>query len=223
MFAAAQKRMVYGYVLDSATYSPVNNAHITNTNSNKNAEVSKPGIFSLYMAPNDLIFFSANGYHFRAVRYNMMLQDTIIIYLAPLAHELAAVTVTAKGYTQYQQDSIKRRNEFLSDIGNKRPSVSNANAGAGIGLNLDYFSAKEKNKRKGIKLLEEYEKEAYINYRFSPETVMAYTNFTGDTLKQFRYLYTPTYEWLRTHTYEEAILYYINDKVKSFYLRKENH
>ena len=221
--ATAQKRMIHGYVLDSSTYSPVKNAHITNANTNKNAEITDKGVFSLFAVPNDLIFFTANGYHFRTLRYNMMAQDTIVIYMSSLAHELAGVTVTAKGYTLYQQDSIKRRGEFLSDIGNKRPSVSNANGGAGIGINLDYFSAKEKSKRKAVKLLEEHEKEAYTNYRFSPEIVTEYTGFTGDTLQRFRYLYAPSYDWLRTHTDDEAVLYYINEKVKLFYLRKENH
>ena len=219
----AQKRIVVGYVLDSSMYSPVKNVHVTNANTNKNADISDKGIFSLYVSPNDLIFFTADGYHFKTFRYNIMAQDTLVIYLAKLPHELADVTVTAKGYTKYQQDSLKRRSEFLSDIGNKRPSVSGANGGAGIGLNLDFFSAKEKNKRKGVKLLKTHEEEAYINYRFSPEIVTAYTGFTGDTLQQFRYLYMPDYDWLRAHTDDEAIMYYINDKMKLFYLRKENH
>lgn len=221
--AKAQKRIIYGYVLDSSTYTPVTNAHITNTNSNKNAEASNKGIFTLAAAPEDLLFISANGYHFRTLRYNMLSQDTIIIYMVSLPHELAGVTVTAKGYSHYQSDSMQRRQEFLTDmVQPKRKVAKTAKSGAGMEINLDYFSKFQKSKRRAYKLFDEHENDSYISYRFSKEAVETYTGFKGDTLQQFINLYRPAYEWLRKHTSDEDVIYYIYDHVKLFYMRKEN-
>jgi len=219
----AQKRMVYGYVLDSATYSPITNAQITNTNTTKVATANARGIFSMYTGINDLLFFNADGFHFRAFRYTSLLQDTLIIYLVPIAHELAAVTVTAKGYSKYQQDSMVRRQEFLTDLVRPKRKLATAEKyGQGMVVNLDYFSKFQKSKRQRYKLEDEHEKDAYINYRFSREMVQEYTGFTGDTLQQFINLYRPEYDWLRKNTSDEDVMYYIFDHVKLFYMRKEN-
>ncbi len=141
--------------------------------------------------------------------------------MSTLAHVLPGVTVTAIGYTKYQSDSIHRLQQFLSDIGApKQPAASTANSGAGLGINLDFLTKKEKNKRKAYKLYNEHEKDAYLNYRFSPETVSEYTGLKDDTLKHFMQLYTPDYDWLRQHTENEDIFYYLNDKLRLFYRRE---
>lgn len=218
----AQKRNLQGYVLDSINYSPLLKAHIVNTRTNKTAEVGAKGSFSIFVAPNDIIFFTADNYHFKQVKYTTLVPDTFFVYLAPLPHELAAVVVSAVGYTRYQQDSMKRRRDFLQDMGTpKAPAATNANSGAGIGINLNYFSKDEKRKRRAYELEAQHEKDAYVKYRFSEEIVTYYTGFTGDTLKKFMLQYTPDYNWLRTHTGDEDILYYINDKMRVF-LGKKN-
>ena len=193
--ATAQKRtVVRGYVLDSINYSPIVNAQVTNTNTNKTVTTNERGIFSLPAGLNDVLFVTATGYHFDILQYNILLRDTLIIYMSSLAHILPGVTVKAIGYSKYQTDSIKRLEAFLSDIGApKQPTASNANSGAGLGINIDYFTKKEKNKRRAYKLYNEHEKDAYVNYRFSPEIVSNYTGLKGDTLKHFMQLYTPDY------------------------------
>jgi hypothetical protein len=218
----AQKRtIVHGYVLDSINYSPVVNAQVTNTNTNRSSNTNEKGIFSLTVGLNDVLFVTATGYHFDTLRYNILLRDTLVVYLSSLAHVLPGVTVTAAGYSKYQTDSIHRLQEFLSDIGApKQPVASNANSGAGMAINLDFLSKKEKSKKRAYKLYSEHEKDAYINYRFSPEIVSDYTGLKGDTLKHFIQLYTPDYDWLRLHPANEDIFYYLNDKLKLFYKRE---
>jgi len=39
----------------------------------------------------------------------------------------------------------------------------------------------------------------------------------------FMQQYRPSYNWLRKHTNEEDILYYVNDKLKIFFKRKEKN
>ncbi len=215
----AQKIKVFGYVLDSSTYSPIKNAAVSNVNTNKKVNTNDKGQFQLIASPDDRIFVSVDGYHFHQLKYSMIMQDTIIIYLSQLPHVLPGVTVTTTGYTKYQHDSVRRRQEFADDmIAKKYPLLKQNNVNsAGLTFNLDYFSGREKSKRREVKAFDEREKDAYVNFRFSPELVKAYTGFTGDTLNIFRMKYYPDYDWLRNNTGDEAILYYINDKLKSFY------
>lgn len=222
--SSAQKRtMVYGFVLDSLKYSPIKNATVLNTNSNKTTTTNDRGIFGIPAALNDVLFVTADGYHFDTLRYNMLMRDTLFVYINTLSHVLPGVTVTAKGYTKYQLDSISRRDEFLAAAGGeKKPAATNATSGAGIGFDLDLLlSKKERNKRKAYKQFDTHEKEMYVNSRFLKEIVHDYTGLTGDTLNRFMRLYTPSYEWLRSHQSDEDIFYYLNDKLQAFYKRRD--
>jgi hypothetical protein len=221
---SAQKRiMIHGYLLDSSKYAPIKNGTVLNTNSNKSVTTNDKGIFSIPVAINDVLFFTADGYHFDTFRYKMMMRDTIVVYMEQLAHVLPGVTVRTQGYTKYQLDSIQRREDFLAIAGGeKKPVATNATSGAGLGIDLDYLlSKKERDRRRAYKQFDEHEKEMYINSRFSVQIVHDYTGLTGDTLTHFMRLYTPSYEWLRSHTTDEDIFYYLNDKLKAFYKRRD--
>jgi hypothetical protein len=219
---AQRKIMIHGYVLDSVRYSPINNVTVLNTNTNHSVKTNSKGIFTITVGLNDVLYITADGYHFDTIRYHMMMRDTLYIYLALLPHVLPGVTVTAKGYTQYQLDSIKRNDDFRAAMGNPPKAVAdNANSGAGVGISLDYFSKREKDKRKAYKNYTAHEEEMYVRSRFSPEIVQSYTGLTGEALQHFMTLYTPDYEWLRAHTSDEDILYYLNDKLKLFYRRRD--
>jgi len=219
---AQRRTMVFGYVLDSLKYSPIKNATVLNTNSNKTTTTNDKGVFGIPVGINDVLFVTADGYHFDTLRYTMLMRDTLFVYMNTLSHILPGVTVTAKGYTKYQLDSISRRDEFLAAAGGeKKPVATNATSGAGIGFDLDLLlSKKERNKRKAYKQFDAHEKEMYINSRFSRQVVHDYTGLTGDTLTRFMRLYTPSYEWLRSHPADEDIFYYLNDKLQAFYKRR---
>lgn len=216
---SAQKNTVWGYLRDSATHEPIAMASVSNLNTGKTVMTGTTGRFSIALSANQLLSFAAVGYHFDTIFYNNRHAqvDTVTLYLSSLAHNLGNVTVTARGMNRYQLDSIERRNFFLQGrVDYKIPTVAKANSGAGIALNLDRFSRHEKEKRKAFDLFDANEKEAYINYRFTAETVTEFTGFKGDELQQFMQRYRPTADWLRKHRDEEDIKYYINEKLKEF-------
>ncbi len=218
----AQKKMIRGYVRDSATNAPVINARVANENSRKVAFTDNNGFFSLSVSFDNLILFNAPGYRFDTVLYNRPLPDTLIIFMKPLPAMLPNVTVTTTGYNQYQIDSIKRRNSFVADVGGpKMPSMSKSNSGAGLALNLDVlFKKKDKARRNAYKTFNNLENAAYINYRYSPEVVTHYTGLHGDSLVDFMTRYSPDYNWLRKHPTDEDVMYYINDKLKVYFGRQ---
>lgn len=220
--AQAQKNTVWGYLRDSVTHEPVSLASVTNLSTGKVVMTGNTGRFRVEATSKNIFSFAAVGYHFDTITYTGRnpLNDTLIIYLSPLARDLGNVTVTAKGYNRYQLDSIERRKDFMQGtVDYVKPIVSSGNSGAGIGLNLDRFSRHEKNKRKAHAFFEANEDEAYINYRFTPALVAQYTGLKNEALQDFMQQYRPSAKWLRAHPSEEDIVYYINDKLKLYFKR----
>lgn len=219
---AQRNKERWGYLRDSITHEPIALASITNLNTGMTVMTGATGRFKITVSENQVLSFAAVGYYFDTIHLNKdyLLQDTLALYLAPLAHTLGNVTVTGRGMNRYQLDSIERRNEFLrSVVSYKIPAISKANSGAGIALNLDRFSRHEKTKRRAFEFFETNEVQAYINYRFSPELVTKYSNLKGEQLRDFMQQYRPTSQWLRQHPTEEDMLYYINDKLKLYFKR----
>ena len=218
--AVAQKRKtVTGYLKDSVTSAPITLASVRNINTNTTVMTTGKGRFTIEVGENHILSFAAVGYFFDTLQYSnlYLVQDTLYPFLTPLARDLGNVTVTTRGMSRYQLDSMERRKDFLQDIVNYTiPTVSQANSGAGIALNLDRFSRHEKNKRRAMQFYETNEKEAYINYRFNTALVQSLTGFKDEKLHLFIQKHRPSYEWLRKHVTEEDIRYYINDQLKSF-------
>lgn len=225
-FSFAQNKIfVAGTVKDSISGSPLSFASITNMNSHQTVLSDKNGFFRITVSLNQLLSFAYVGYNFDTVFVNekILQKDTLHLLLRPLTKSLAEVTVYSNmKFSAYQSDSLKRRNDFFQTIGDYTlPVFSNGNSGSGIGLNLDRFYGREKRKRKIIDLFDQMEQEQYINYRFTPALVNKYTTLSTDSLSLFIQQYRPSYTWLRKHTEEEDVLYYINDKLKLFFKRKE--
>lgn len=217
--AFAQKKSITGIVTDSSTNAPLANVEVRNFTANKKTKTDNLGKFTIQADVNDALFFTKDGYHFQSFNYSIMMQQSLFIRMVKLPHELPGVTVTTT-YTKYQKDSINRRESFDSTlISPKYSTIENNKSGAGAVINLDRYSAREKSKRQAEKRFAEQEKDEYVRYRFSPELVGSYTGLKGDSLNTFINRYSPDYDWLRKHTSDEDVFYYINDKLKDFYKR----
>jgi hypothetical protein len=216
---AQTNRVIGGYLKDSATGEPIIMASVKNNQSKQTVITNSKGFFTLTVSPNQLISFSAVGYHFDTIYYSnhYLLQDTLQLHLSLLVTSLTNVTVTAKGMSRYQLDSLQRHKDFFQAMGSSPlPTVSGANYGAGVALNLDRFSKREKSKRKAIDYFTESEQEAYINYRYTPELVTRYSGLKEDKLIAFMGKSRPSWEWLRKHPKEEDLTYYINEQLKKY-------
>jgi len=215
--AFAQKQVRVGYIKDSSTQRPIINVLVTNEYNHKLTHTDSAGFFRIEAGEKDILFFDAADYHFDTLRYGTMTPDTVTIYLARLPNVLMGVTVTARGYTRYQQDSIKRKLDFEKDAGQKMKTVAKSNSGAGVGINLDaLLKRSEKNRKKAYKTFNEIEKTNYVDARFSRDLVAGYTGLRGDSLSTFIEKNRPSYEWLRQHTTDDDVFYYINDRLKTY-------
>jgi hypothetical protein len=217
---AQQKNILVGVIKDSVTNTIIEFASISNINKKNTVVSNTKGIFKINIALNHLLSIAAVGYNFDTIRVTeeLLKLDTLYIVMHPLSKRLADVTVTTTTkFNQYQRDSIERRKDFFSNKSDvKIPVASLANSGIGLGINLDHFYNREKRKRSAIDLFNNMENESYTNYRFTPILVNKYTQLEGEKLVEFMQKYRPSYPWLRNHTTEEDMLYYINEKLKSY-------
>jgi hypothetical protein len=216
---AQKNKNLIGYLRDSITHAPVVLASVSNNNSGQIVMTGNTGRFKLNVKTNDILSFAAVGYHFDTVQLtrSSLEKDSIDLYVSPLSHDLGNVTVSSKGMSAYQMDSMERRNDLLHDmVSYKKPTFAIANSGAGLGISIDRFSKHEKNKRRALDFFERNEKEAYINYRYSQQLLTESTGFKDDMLRQFMQQSRPSYEWLRSNSTEEDIRYYINEQLKKF-------
>ena len=215
------RRQISGFVRDSITGVPIVNAIISNETAHKITTPNQQGFFNITVAPNDVIFINAFNYNYDTLIANNSLPDTLHIQLVREAEYLPGVTVTttSKGLSRYQMDSIRRREAFVQEMGApKMSTVSKASSmPAGVAINLDKFlSKKDKNRTKAYNTFDFLEKQAYIDYRFSPQLIAQYTGLKGDSLITFMRRYTPSYDWLRAHPADDDVVYYVNDSLKEF-------
>lgn len=217
MAAGAQAQWLQGYIKDSVTHFTVSGATITNTSRNQRVLSDEKGFFRIPASSNDLLYIFTPSYKNDTLRYSPLFADTVDFFISPTGDLLPNVTVQSK-YNRYQLDSIDRKIQFEENVGTRVPVVSAPQSGAfGVGINLDrVFKKKDKDKKGYEKAYTDYEKQAYVAYRFSPHLVATYTRLKGDDLRTFLARYTPSYEWLRAHTSNDEILFYINDKLKLF-------
>lgn len=217
----AQTITLSGWLKDSITHFPIRNGTMLNEKTRAVFQTDANGLFTLKLAPGDLVLAAARGYHSDTLRYSFLSTDTLTLFLSPTGDILPNVTVSSR-YNKYQLDSIDRRSTFDLMRGNALSTISKQrHEGFGIVLNLDRFTKRKyQDKRNQEKSFESTERIAYINYRYSPTMVAYYTGFKGDTLRQFLYENTPSYQWLRQHTTNEEVIYYMNERLKMFHQRE---
>ncbi len=213
------KKTAWGYLRDSTTHAPVPLASVTNLKTRQTVMTSESGRFQIALAENQVLSFAAVGYHFDTLQYarQWLTQDTLLLFLSPLSHDLGNVTVFSNRYSRYQLDSMERRKDFLQGFVNYTiPAIAQANSGAGIALNIDRFSRHERAKRRAFAIFDAAEKEAYIDYRFPASFVTQYSRLKGEQLQLFMQNYRPDATWLRKHLDEEDLILYLNDKLKLY-------
>lgn len=211
----AQVKTLNGYLLDSTTHFPIKGGTLTNATTGKRVTTDERGFFRIELSPNQVIYAMAKDYRFDTLTHSSLLADTVMIYLSPSGAVLPTVTVTAQ-YNKYQLDSIRRKDAF--DEHRKRllrTVASSPSPGFGLTINLDRFFKKKYTQRKRQeRTFRKTEEALYVHYRFSPELVAHYTGLRGEELRTFMLRYTPSYTWLRQHPSNEAVMYYLNEKIK---------
>ena len=212
---------IYGIVKDSASKTPVALATITNLNKGRTAIADYDGHFTLLAEPGNMLVTSFTGYRLDTLRIpeNGMM-DTLMINMRLMGEVLPEAIVTAKSrYSRYQLDSMKRRMEYADVLDKSDMKLIGGpvdGSGFGISLNLGRKSKKEKETRQFKSQFEMMEEQAFISYMFSPQKIADMTGLQGAKLVEFMNMYRPNIDWMRKHTTDEDLVYYVNSKVKDY-------
>ncbi len=211
---------VGGNVFSSTDDTPLPGASVTNLTSGATARATPAGTYVIEARDKDVIVFSFTGMEpdtlqvqpgFLKTGYDAALRQT--------TQTLKTVTIISS----YQLDSLRRREEY-GPYFKRGPGITGRNRPEnGFGLSfspVSHFSKKARERRKLRKRLIRDEKEAYIDYVFSPGWVSKQTGLKNDTLQQFMYRYRPSYEMARTLD-RTGMLLYIHKQYKDFVYKPE--
>ena len=212
---AGAQILLKGRIYQATTDSVLAAVNVSNVTKNRSVHSGQDGRYYITAEEGDKVIFSMTGFKTETltVTYGLLLTQYDVT-LSPNIILLKSVTVSGS----YQADSLARRN-YYQYIYEKQPGITGRNRptdGIGISLSpISYFSREARQKRQLKKRLINYEREAYIDHSFPVEWVERITGLHGDSLHQFMFRYRPSYSFCRK-TGREAMLYYINEKLKEF-------
>jgi len=217
--AGFAQQQLYGKVVKRGGTEILQGVTVWNASRNQYNQTDMGGNFKITAATGDTILFSSAGYRpDTVIVVPYMFDENYIVPLTPNVVTLARVEVDET--TNYEQDSIKRRESYGFIFNRKHPvKLMNEKRPADApGLNfspIGYFSTGEKQKRRLEKRLEVQEKEYYIDAKFSPGRVSQLTRLKGDSLHDFMFRYRPSYKFCRNATSKDILLY-INEKLTEY-------
>lgn len=209
-----------GKVVDDLYDRVVIGATVKNKRTNSISQSDMGGNYKISATAGDVILFSSIGYSHDSITVtDDMLLGPFDIALTRNVVLLEEIQVGQ--LNPYQMDSLARREEYDSllnvttskVIGGRNNTLSD---GVGISISpISHFSRKEKNLRRFQRNFEEYEKEYYIDYKFSFNYVAKVTQMKGDSLRQFILQYRPGYEFCRRNSFDQMLVY-INDSYREY-------
>ena len=171
------------------------------------------GYYHIHAKGNHTISFSFLGYYTKTYVVPLRLIHIIHdIELIPGIRTLTEVQINA--LTLYQRDSLDRLETFKHYLDQPKTyfiepqthsvyDIPNPNYNDAFGISLNpftFFSKKNREKRKFSKMYPEFERQAFINSRYTPRLVHQLTGLTGDSLALFLYKFRPSYEFARVST-----------------------
>lgn len=197
----AAQVVITGKVVDTLSGRPLYPATVLDKTTGMNVYADSAGDYRIVVGPGDVLHFSYVGYYTQTYRAPMRLGRIIHpVFLMPRTQQLSEVRI--KAMTAYGRDSLDRANTFREYLNEPATHFTdpNENFGGGFGVSfhpITYFSKGERNKRRFQRMFPEFEHDAFINSRYTPELVTRLTGLTGDSLTQFLRLFRPGYDYTR--------------------------
>jgi hypothetical protein len=163
--AAFGQQSIKGIVVDSVTLNALSGVHVKIKNSDRGAITNPQGVFFLTVMDTDTLVFSSVGYG----RYETPVyveEDVMFVRLAEQPIMLKEITVRDRRFVlnPKHDPSLKIKSKAVPWYG------AVPNSGGGAAVNLDYFSKREREKRKLDKLKAELSStQVYVEIVTNPE------------------------------------------------------
>ncbi|NIG52794.1 carboxypeptidase-like regulatory domain-containing protein [Chitinophaga sp. Cy-1792] len=199
-----------GMVADQDTKTGIPFVSIVNKRAMTGTLSTESGRFYLEGMAGDTIEFSMIGYATRVVVMPGM-SASMDVLLQKRLYELEGVNVQGKSH---YKDSLAMREEYNRYFNYKKPGAMDvlktlpANPVTALSYLVPSKARKRKEEFRGQ--LEYWEKEKYIDYRYSPEIVGRMTKLQSPELDSFMYKYRPGYDFLNAASEYDLLLYIKN-------------
>jgi hypothetical protein len=198
---------ITGMVVDADTKTGLPAVTIINKRSQSGTLSSENGSFYIEAQPGDTIEFSMLSYYKKELV--APLQSTSInVYMPRRIFGLQEVNVRGRNY---QRDSMATRAEYGRYFNYKKPGAMDVlkTLPANPVTALSYLMPSKTRKRKEHfrEQLVYWEKEKYIDHRYSAELVQRMTKLESPELDSFMLHYRPGYHFLETATDYDLLLY----------------
>ncbi|WP_291920710.1 carboxypeptidase-like regulatory domain-containing protein [Chitinophaga sp.] len=181
--------------------SVVNKRTMTGTLSNES------GRYYIEAYPGDTLEFSMLSYATK-VLITPGLSSSLNVYMEKRLFELQGVNVRGRNY---RNDSMALRDEYGRYFNYKKPGavdvLKTLPANPITALTYLVPSKVRKRKEQFHEQLLYWEKEKYIDYRYSPELVEKMTKLQSPELDSFMYKYRPGYQFLNSASEYDLMLY----------------
>lgn len=198
---------ISGMVVDADTKTGLPAVTIINKRTQSGTLSTESGRFLIEAQPGDTIEFSMLSYYKKEVV--APLENTSInVYMPKRIFGLQEVNVRGRNY---HQDSLATRQEYGKYFNYKKPGALDVlkTLPANPVTALTYLMPSKARKRKEHfrDQLQYWEKEKFIDYRYSPELVQKMTKLESPELDTFMLHYRPGYHFLETATDYDLLLY----------------
>lgn len=186
-------QLAEGRVVDAGTGKGLYPVTIVNLKTQESTYTDEVGDFELPAAPGDKLAFAYIGY--KTIQKTVPSAGGVVTWridMTPLNYQLNEVLVRPK-YTQYQIDSIKRQSTYQRPLAR----VKGGSIMSPVSLLAEKLSRRSKQIERFQKDFRYFEKERFIDTRYTPELVQSLTDLSGDTLANFMNAYPMPYDYAR--------------------------
>ena len=198
---------ITGMVVDADTKTGLPAVTIINKRTQSGTISSESGRFYIEAQPGDTIEFSMLSYYKKELVAPLE-STSINVYMPKRIFGLQQVNVKGRNY---HQDSLAMRNEYGRYFNYKKPGALDVlkTLPANPVTALSYLMPSKTRKRKEHfrDQLQYWEKEKFIDYRYSPELVQRMTKLESPELDSFMLHNRPGYHFLETATDYDLLLY----------------
>jgi hypothetical protein len=196
-----------GMVVDADTKTGLPAVTIINKRSQMGTISSESGRFVIDAMPGDTIEFSMLSYYKKEL-VAPLVSTSVNVYLPKRVFGLQEVNVQGRNY---HKDSLATREEYRKYFNYKKPGAMDVLKTLPFNpvTALSYLAPSKARKRKEHfrEQLVYWEKENFIDYRYSPELVAKMTKLESPELDSFMLHYRPGYQFLETATDYDLMLY----------------
>ncbi|MGN6566767.1 MAG: carboxypeptidase-like regulatory domain-containing protein [Flavipsychrobacter sp.] len=193
---AAKAQTLKGVVTDAAG-KPLAAVTVVDVNTQQSTYTDAQGEYTIPAKSGDKIAFSSIGFKSAERLVPPTLGVTELnVQLQQLTYQLNEATVRLHQYTPYQLDSMERRSPYKLPLQREKES----SAMHPISLVAERVFGMHKDVYKFQKDFNYWEKQRFIDTRYTPELVESLTSLQGDTLANFMNAYPMDYDFSRNAT-----------------------